>query len=453
MTAREDRDKPSPDDEPEDRSEDSQEELDDEESFDDDEDDEDDEDEEDDGEDEEDRDGDPDEEHADARAGQVAKALGLGDQEEEAEEEKAESPKNRAARRRQQRERRRGGRRREAASDDADSPQRDRNKRLREQLLKRRREAASSQAQAAQGQGLAPSEMAEDVLVRASASATKWLMRNKALVGWTVFAAVAITAGGLYWIHRTDTTRADASDLLSRAVAADQALLLSEEEDTRTDEQKEYDVRKFYPSVAERSKAALEGYQLVADEHAGSGAAILAALGRGGALLDNGKPDEAIQAFDAVLATELAPVDDDVRARALEGLGFAKEAKGDLDGAIAAFQKLESVAGFEPLGKYHRARVLTAKKAPEEEIKSLLSEARKAAEKANTEARSAGGDPGHRWELEQIENALRAIDPNAVPPQAPSMPGQGPDMEKLRQMLESRGLSTPQLPPPGGGAK
>lgn len=396
------------------------------------------------------------EDRSDLRAAEVAKALGLDEEQQAAEQADAEAPKNRAARRRDRAQRRRGGPHGRAGDEGEGegTPARDRNKRLREQLLERRRQAARQQAKAAEPHGLAPSEMAEDVLVRASASVMKWLARNKALVGWALFGAVAVTAGILYYVYRAQTTTAEASDGLMRAVVADRGIILPEEEDTRTEEQKEYDVRQFYPSLQARTEAALERYEQVTKEHAGTGAAILAELGRAGALLEAKQYDPSIEAYDAVLATELAPVDPDVQGRALEGKAFAQEAKGAFDDAIETAEKLAGVPGFEALGKYHQARLLAAKGAGQDEVKGLLLEARKILEKADADARSAGGEGGHRWLRGQINERLRAIDPSLAPPDAPAMPGGGPDMERLRQMLESRGLSAPQLPaPPGGGAK
>jgi len=57
-------------------------------------------------------------------------------------------------------------------------------------------------------------------------------------------------------------------------------------------------------------------------------------------------------------------VDAEVRGRALEGLGFAYEQKGNLDESIKTFKDLEvsvDVLGFKELAMYHQARVLEAR--------------------------------------------------------------------------------------------
>jgi hypothetical protein len=375
----------------------------------------------------------------DARAAAIGRSLGVVDEQQdggEAEEPAAAPVKNRAARRRERALERRG-RVRAAGEVDEDAPaeeggatkpakapsvretERDRNKRLRDELLERRRQAAkrATEAAAPAQTGLAASEVAEDVLVRTSAAALKWFRRHSALAGWLVFGAIVLTAGALYYVYRSKSASATASDALSRAALTEQAMVLAPEEDTRTDEQKADDTRQFFPS---------------ADE------------------LEQRQWDGAIEGYTAVLGSPLAPADDDVRARALEGRAFAKESKGDVDGALADFQQLEAVAGFKALGLYHRARLLYGEKKQTDEAKKLLVEARDVLEKATVEARAAGIESPSRWLSRVTEELLRTIDPAAAPPKAPSL---GPDLspEQLQRLLGQQGLGvTPGLP--GRGA-
>ena len=62
------------------------------------------------------------------------------------------------------------------------------------------------------------------------------------------------------------------------------------------------------------------------------------------------------------MRSALAAADPDVKGRAIEGLAFAKEGKGDLDGALASFKELSGidVKGYKELATYHEARVLLA---------------------------------------------------------------------------------------------
>jgi tetratricopeptide (TPR) repeat protein len=415
-----------------------------------------------------DEDGDADEHEPDARAAAVAKSLGVGEAEAPSDEakktEEEEAPQNRAARRRARALERRGRRAAEAGEEapaEAPAPaepaaaatpqsrERDRNKRLREELLAKRREAAKQAgAPAAPAQqGLAASEVAEDVLVRATASVTRWVSKHRSTAGWILFGGIAAGAALVFYLYRTETVTAAAADLLTRAAVVDQSPVLEPSADKRTPEQVAEDPRKIYPSVEERSKAALEAYDKVMAEHPGTGSALLAQLGRAGVLLEQQKWDDAIKAYDAVLASQLAPADADVRARALEGLGFAKEGKGDVDGAIAAFQQLDPIAGFKALGLYHRARLLYGKKNQADEAKKLVLEAREILEKSNIELRAAGGEASTRWLTGSVTALLQQIDPKAAPAK-PANPGPEMTQEQLRKILEQRGLDG-QLPPGG----
>ncbi|HVZ72178.1 MAG TPA: tetratricopeptide repeat protein [Polyangia bacterium] len=88
-----------------------------------------------------------------------------------------------------------------------------------------------------------------------------------------------------------------------------------------------------------------------------------ARLERGPLLLTLGRAPEAISSYEAILADKL---DDRLRFLAREGLGYAQEAKGDLEAASATFAKLtDDAAVFEKSGAgfykdralYHKARI------------------------------------------------------------------------------------------------
>jgi len=94
-----------------------------------------------------------------------------------------------------------------------------------------------------------------------------------------------------------------------------------------------------------------------------------AQLQKAGLLLDLQRPDEAIPLYSDVLESRL---DSNLKFIAQEGLGYAYEAKGDLDQALAAFTKL---AGDNPKGfyhdrsLYHQARIAERKGNPAEAMK------------------------------------------------------------------------------------
>jgi tetratricopeptide (TPR) repeat protein len=80
-----------------------------------------------------------------------------------------------------------------------------------------------------------------------------------------------------------------------------------------------------------------------------------ARLERGSLLLTLGRADEAIANYKQLLADHL---DERLRFLAREGLGYAQEAKGDLDGAVATFDKLDEDAAVFKAGGFYKNRAL-----------------------------------------------------------------------------------------------
>jgi hypothetical protein len=114
-----------------------------------------------------------------------------------------------------------------------------------------------------------------------------------------------------------------------------------------------------FKTAKERSEAALkelDGFL------AGSGNPLKAEakLQRGPLLLSLGRAAEAVTTYEELLAGK---VDDRMRFLAHEGLGYALEAKGDLNAAAAAFAKLTEDAGtkggafYADRAGYHQARM------------------------------------------------------------------------------------------------
>jgi hypothetical protein len=375
-----------------------------------------------------------------AAAARVAKALGVAGDEEEGEaeaEEKAAPAPNRAERRREAalRRKKRGGAAvvaKDEGEDAAEPLPRDKNARAKE-LLKRRREQASG----ARPVQLLPGEMVDDALARTSSAVNKWLRANFSVLQWVILAALAAGGGYLFYSSQMEKTAAAASDELFAGVADDRGRVVAD--DKRSDEEKEADPTKVFKSGDERADAALAAYQKVVSDHAGTGAAILARLGEAGAYLDKHDWDKALKAYSAVAASTLAGADPDVKGRALEGEGFAKEGKGDLDGAVAAFKELEAVdlRGDKELGMYHEARIALGK-GDKDKAKDLLKQVHDRLEQPTADG------PPLRFLQAMADDALRRIDPTLVPAKAPVIGGaKGGAMTKeelekaMRQLQEN----------------
>jgi tetratricopeptide (TPR) repeat protein len=115
--------------------------------------------------------------------------------------------------------------------------------------------------------------------------------------------------------------------------------------------------RPSFPSDEAREKAVVDAAQKVIAGNPGTAAARLAALTLGDAQLRLHAWDDAKGAYDRFLAD--APKDDSLRFGALEGIAVAEEAKGSLDAAAAAWERLgREVPAFSDRADLERARVL-----------------------------------------------------------------------------------------------
>lgn len=384
----------------------------------------------------------------DEAAQRVAKALGVsGDEDDAAAEgaegasedkpEEAEAAKpNRAARRREEALARRKKREGSSTSEEDVSTSKDKNTRAKE-LLKRRREQAASAARAPTTNSLDASEMVDDALARSTAAIGKWFRTNVQAIQWVVLIVLVGAGGYVFYNSRVEKKAGEASAKLVAGIAADRGIVL--EEDKRSDDEKEYDPRRVFKTTAERADAALTSFNTVVEQHGGSGAALLAKLGQGGAHLEKKEYDKAIASYAEVLSSPLAAADPDVKGRATEGTAFAKEGKGDLDGALASFKELGSidVKGYKELSTYHEARVLYAK-GDKAKAKELL-------EPLNTKLSTPSADPQPLGYLKgAVNDLLTQIDPNAAnaavnkPPSGAKMPTQQEIQDMARRALEQK---------------
>ncbi len=126
----------------------------------------------------------------------------------------------------------------------------------------------------------------------------------------------------------------------------------------------------FFPSDEARQRAIVDAAQKVIAAHGGTGAASVALLALGDAKYRLEAWDDAKAAYEKFLAT--APKEDSLRFGALEGIALVEEAKGALDAAAAAYDRLgKEVPAFSDRADLERARVLARAGKPAE-AKELL---------------------------------------------------------------------------------
>ena len=372
-----------------------------------------------------------------ARAQRVADALGVGAEEQagakgEADAEAPAAPPNRSSRRAeasQRRKQRKGAGDKSEKSTDEEAPlPRDKNARAKE-LLKRRKEQAAE----ARPIQLLPGEMVDDALARSSSAVGKWIRDNWTGIQWVILAGLVAGGGYVFYQTRVDKSAAGTTDELMVGINADRGRVIAD--DKRSDEEKEIDPTKVFKTADERSDNALAAYKKVAAAHPGTPAALLARLGEAGDQLDKHDWAGALEGFSAVSSSTLATTDPDVKARALEGHGFAKEGKGDLDGALANFKELEGVAGYKELGLYQQGRLWLAK-GDKDKAKDFLKQAREKLEQPTAETSSL-----HYLQV-VVDQALRRIDPSLVPNKDPAIGGPkggsmtADELEKLKRKLQ-----------------
>lgn len=194
---------------------------------------------------------------------------------------------------------------------------------------------------------------APDAFQRAGLEARSWISTRKGLV---VGAGVAVIVLGFgIALGRTLSDRREvkartalgtAIGVLSRPVQADLPVGATDDPPP-------------FKSVQERDQAAVTALAGVLSAFPGSKAAVTATLPLAAAEVRLGQLDAAIGHFEAYLRE--APSTEPLRVGALDGLGHAREAKGNLPQALDAYERMsrEEGSGFEAgMGAFHRARVL-----------------------------------------------------------------------------------------------
>lgn len=203
-----------------------------------------------------------------------------------------------------------------------------------------------------------------DALQRVGSEARVWLQERQKAVGIAVIAVLLVGAAAAlasYFSDRGESTAAKelgaALKILDKPVVPDAPQGVTE----------------VYRTEAEKDEAIVKSLSEFRQSHSGTQAASTAALTLGQALYRQGKYDEALASLDAFLKD--ASEEDPLRSVALESQGYAHEAKGQLDQALAAFEKLSKAKTGEFLtgmGQFHKARILIAQNKKDEAAKLLV---------------------------------------------------------------------------------
>jgi predicted negative regulator of RcsB-dependent stress response len=211
---------------------------------------------------------------------------------------------------------------------------------------------------------------AQDAFQLYGAEASDWLMKRQQIIGATLG---VLLVGGLvaatvhYFSSRSEEK---ASKQLGQALT-----VLERPVVTGVDLQPaEAGQEPPFKSEKEKDEAIVKTLSDFRGAHGGSDAAVMAALPLGKAQYRLGNYDGAIAAFDEYVAK--GEKNEPLMVSAREGQGYAHEAKGQLDQALASFQemaKLDAGGFLQGMGQYHQARILVAQ-GKKDEAAQLLSD-------------------------------------------------------------------------------
>jgi hypothetical protein len=263
-----------------------------------------------------------------------------------------------------------------------------------------------------------------DPLLNRTTDLRKWATENQNVVSAVIGAAVLALAGSLGYVAYEHKREGDASVQLGKAMADERGRI--GDPDKEEDDARLHDPTPVFRTVEDRRAAALAGYREVESKYKGTGAATLARLSEGSILLDKEDADGAIAAYDDVSKSPLAKADNEVRGRAVEGLGFAYELKADAatgdvakglwDKAAQSYRELENidVMGWKELGMYHQARILQKEGSTPEAIEML--------KKLHTKLHGEKEEHPFVYLEGVADEALRSLAPDALPPKQASNP-------------------------------
>jgi hypothetical protein len=304
---------------------------------------------------------------------------------------------------------------------------------------KREREAASAI-------GLDAAEMVDDALVRFTDKVSRLARRHWNSIQWVIGLGVIGWFGFQVYAWRRATVNAEVSDALYDAVSIEHGRTGDPAEQGKPNANGIIDPTPIFENDAARLDAATRRYGEVADQKPDLPAAGFARIGQAGALLEQGKLDDARAKFEEVAKTGGAEKSPELRGGALEGRALSLEAKADLPGALAAFEELANVPGFENRALYQQARIKHLQ-GDDGASKALLNKLFK--NLGQPKAASLGGLPERPDFLRQRATALASsVDPFEKDVKIPKPPMGADAVQQMLDQLKEQGLVAPPAPSP-----
>ncbi|MHB8872302.1 MAG: tetratricopeptide repeat protein [Myxococcaceae bacterium] len=207
-----------------------------------------------------------------------------------------------------------------------------------------------------------------DAFQKAGADAGAWVVERQKMVAMVIVAVLIVGFGASLVVWITGRGESSASKDLGAALKVMARPVSSGEKPAEPVPGEE----PAFKSDKEKDEAVAKALTDFRANHSASRAAATAALPLAQASFRLGRYDDALKGYDEYL--KVAAPDDPLRASALEGRGYAHEAKGELDAAIAAFDQLardNKTEFLNGMGLYHRARILIIQGKKDEAAKQL----------------------------------------------------------------------------------
>jgi len=246
---------------------------------------------------------------------------------------------------------------------------------------------------------------APDVFQRAGLEARSWIASRRRLVLGAGVGALVVGLAAALTVTLRDRKEQSARVALGSALAVLVRPVQADLPPGSSDDPPPF------KSETERDRAGVAALGQVVTGFRGTGAGVNALLPLASAELRLGQLDPAIGHFEEYLLR--APPTEPLRAGALDGLGHAREAKGELPQALEAFERMshEEASGFlAGMGAFHRARVLVEMGKKQEAAQAF---AELVAANPGTPAARAGQERLAELEAEGIKAAPVAPRPDA----------------------------------------
>jgi tetratricopeptide (TPR) repeat protein len=210
---------------------------------------------------------------------------------------------------------------------------------------------------------------APDALQRAGLEARHWMEGREKQIVILVVALLAVAFVPLLLRELSERAQHRAEGALGQALIP---VIRPVAEPGQTPPADLPEAQKPFATQGEKDEAIVAALTGLRSEYGGTRSATTAALPLAQALYQLGRYDDALRAYGEFI--QEAPKDDLLRATALEGQGYAYEAKGKLDEALRSYDalsRLEKTDFLDGMGLFHRARILILQGKKEEAAKAL----------------------------------------------------------------------------------